>query len=105
MIVTILRHTLLCHLGNEGRRRLLLKRVLLLCYSFSPELDHHYLDIGDDIDPEAHQEETLRHNITLLAHSPKTIKPSRLGLLNTPTAFLQRGKSTPTNECPGYYIK
>ena len=32
------------------------------------------------------------------------MKPSRLGLLNTPTASLQRGKS-PLNECPGYDMK
>ena len=32
------------------------------------------------------------------------ILPSRLGLLNTPTAPLQRGK-TPTNECPDYDTK
>ena len=30
--------------------------------------------------------------------------PSWLGLQNTPTAFLQRGK-TPTNKCPGYDTK
>ena len=30
--------------------------------------------------------------------------PSRLGLLNRPTASLQRGK-TPPNECPGYDTK
>ena len=30
--------------------------------------------------------------------------PSRLGLQNTPTASLQRGK-TPPNECPGYDTK
>ena len=31
--------------------------------------------------------------------------PSRLGLLNTPTASLQRGKTPPTNECPRYDTK
>ena len=31
--------------------------------------------------------------------------PSRLGLKNTPTASLQRGKTPPPNECPGYDTK
>ena len=35
---------------------------------------------------------------------PPTLLPSWLGLLDTLTAPLQRGK-TPTNECPGYDTK
>ena len=31
--------------------------------------------------------------------------PSRLGLLNTLTAPLQRGKTPPPSECPGYNTK
>ena len=31
--------------------------------------------------------------------------PSRLGLPNTPTAFVQRGKNPPQKRCPGYDTK
>ena len=37
-------------------------------------------------------------------YSKQHVLPSRLGLQNTPTASLQRGK-TPPNECPGYDTK
>ena len=35
----------------------------------------------------------------------KLVLPTRLGLENTPTAFLQRGKPHPLNECPGIDTK
>ena len=39
--------------------------------------------------------------------SPYSVSPVswRGGLLNTPTALLQRGKIPPPNECPGYDTK
>ena len=36
---------------------------------------------------------------------PFNCLPSRLGLYNTPTAYLQRGKPPPANECPRYDTK
>ena len=35
----------------------------------------------------------------------RALLPSRLGLKNTPTALLQRGKTPTLNKCPGYVTK
>ena len=37
--------------------------------------------------------------------NPNLLLRSRLRLYNTPNASLQRGKTPPHNECPGYDIK
>ena len=42
--------------------------------------------------------------LTILFNITHSFLPSRLGLKNTATASLQRGK-TPPNECPGYNTK
>ena len=48
-----------------------------------------------------HQQMSSRRFMTKLFHP----LPSWLGLLNIPTASLQRGKTPHSNECPGYNTK